>query len=102
MLPASVASAIRAVLMDLDGTLYHQRPLRWRMLLELGLAPLTSGPRKTTRTLRHLRIQCSQRCNCTESTISAQQTQQHKPQHEFHLNHSTSYASLIGAEYGVH
>ncbi len=55
MLPASVAATIRAVLLDLDGTLYHQRPLRWRMLLELGLSPLTSGPRAAARTLRHLR-----------------------------------------------
>jgi len=55
MLPASVASAIKAVLMDLDGTLYHQRPLRWRMLLELGLSPLSAGPRRTAQTFRHLR-----------------------------------------------
>ena len=55
MLPAPVASLIRAVLLDLDGTLYHQAPLRWRMLLELGLSPLTSGPRAAARTLRHLR-----------------------------------------------
>ncbi len=55
MLPTPVASLIRAVLLDLDGTLYHQRPLRWRMLLDLGLAPLTAGPRAAARTLRHLR-----------------------------------------------
>lgn len=55
MLPAPVASAIRAVLLDLDGTLYHQRPLRRRMLVELALSPLTCGPGKTARTFRHLR-----------------------------------------------
>ncbi len=55
MLPASVTSTIRGILMDLDGTLYHQRPLRWHMLLELGLSPLTLGPRRAARTLRHLR-----------------------------------------------
>lgn len=37
------ATSPRAVLWDLDGTLYHQKPLRWRMLLELGLSPLREG-----------------------------------------------------------
>ncbi len=33
-------SPIRAVLFDLDGTLYHQAPLRTAMVLELALLPL--------------------------------------------------------------
>ncbi|QDV07153.1 Haloacetate dehalogenase H-2 [Planctomycetes bacterium Poly30] len=48
-----------AVLFDLDGTLYDQRPLRRAMLKELACAPLTKGPRgawKVARCLRAFRI----------------------------------------------
>jgi FMN phosphatase YigB (HAD superfamily) len=36
----SVGTEVRAVLFDLDGTLYHQGPVRRRMALELALLPL--------------------------------------------------------------
>lgn len=34
---------VRGVILDLDGTLYSQRKLRWRMFAELCLASLTRG-----------------------------------------------------------
>ena len=40
---------LRAILFDLDGTLYEQPPLRWRMLRELAWTPLTHGPRAAHR-----------------------------------------------------
>ena len=50
-------SAITAVLFDLDGTLYHQRPLRMRMARELALfvlrRPVEGG--RTARVLRAFR-----------------------------------------------
>jgi len=45
---------LRAVVFDLDGTLYLQPPLRRRMLVELALAPL-SGPLRALRTTRLLK-----------------------------------------------
>ena len=45
---------LRAVVFDLDGTLYLQRPLRRRMLVELALSPLR-GPRRAWRDARRLR-----------------------------------------------
>lgn len=45
---------IRAVLFDVDGTLYHARPMRIRMALSLLLLPLR-GPLRAMRVLRHLR-----------------------------------------------
>ncbi len=45
---------VRAVVFDLDGTLYVQPPLRRRMLVELALAPL-SGPLRALRTTRLLK-----------------------------------------------
>jgi FMN phosphatase YigB (HAD superfamily) len=45
---------VRAVLFDLDGTLYHQLPVRARMAAELALAALRA-PRRGTRTARALR-----------------------------------------------
>jgi len=44
----------KAVLFDLDGTLYDQRPMRRAMLMELARAPLR-GPLRALRTARHLR-----------------------------------------------
>lgn len=52
---ATQSSPIRAVLFDLDGTLYRQPPLRRRMLLELGKAALGQSPGKTLRMMRWLR-----------------------------------------------
>lgn len=46
---------VRAVLFDLDGTLYHQPPLRRRMLLELARAPLLEGL-GARQTLRRLKV----------------------------------------------
>ncbi|MEM6672821.1 MAG: HAD-IA family hydrolase [Planctomycetota bacterium] len=43
----------RAVLFDLDGTLYAAKPLRRAMLLELARTPLR-GPRQAVRTVRRL------------------------------------------------
>jgi HAD superfamily hydrolase (TIGR01549 family) len=44
------------VLFDVDGTLYHQRPLRLRMALELVAAPFVTGqPAVSLRTMRVLR-----------------------------------------------
>ncbi|MCP3918783.1 MAG: HAD family hydrolase [bacterium] len=40
--------------MDLDGTLYEQPPLRARMVVELGLAAVRSGPREGRRLARVL------------------------------------------------
>lgn len=51
----AVLRGVRAVLMDLDGTLYHQGPLRRRMARELLGMPLRAGPRTAARTLRRLR-----------------------------------------------
>jgi phosphoglycolate phosphatase/putative hydrolase of the HAD superfamily len=49
-------SAMRAMLFDLDGTLYHQMPLRALMALELGLQPWTRmAPRKVRELWRTLR-----------------------------------------------
>jgi len=45
---------LRAVVFDLDGTLYVQPPLRRRMAMELLLAPLF-GPRRALRATRNLR-----------------------------------------------
>lgn len=45
---------LRAVVFDLDGTLYRQAPLRRRMLVELALAPL-SGPARALRVTRVLK-----------------------------------------------
>lgn len=47
-------AAPRAVLMDLDGTLYHHGPLRRRILAELAQIPLRCGPRAALRILRRL------------------------------------------------
>ena len=47
---------IRAVLFDVDGTLYHQGPLRVAMACELGLVPcVTAGPAHARATWRVLR-----------------------------------------------
>jgi HAD superfamily hydrolase (TIGR01509 family) len=51
---ASNLTRLRCVVFDLDGTLYHQPPLRRRMLVELALAPL-SGPGRALRTMRLLK-----------------------------------------------
>jgi HAD superfamily hydrolase (TIGR01549 family) len=45
-----VNGAIRAVLFDVDGTLYHQAPLRLCMALELAALPLRSSPASARRT----------------------------------------------------
>ncbi len=45
---------IEAVLFDVDGTLYSQKPLRLRMAAELAGLPLTTWPRKALRTIRVL------------------------------------------------
>ena len=45
---------IRAVLFDVDGTLYHARPMRLRMAASLLLLPLR-GPRRALAVIRHLR-----------------------------------------------
>ena len=42
--------AVRAVLFDLDGTLYHQGPLRLCMGLELAALPLRESPASARRT----------------------------------------------------
>ncbi len=52
---ATPLTPIRAVLWDLDGTLYHQPPLRRRMLIELGKAALRQSPAATLRMMRWLR-----------------------------------------------
>ncbi len=44
-------SNIRAVLFDLDGTLYHQPPLRILMALELSTLPLNVGSLAKTRSI---------------------------------------------------
>jgi FMN phosphatase YigB (HAD superfamily) len=50
------ASKIRAILFDLDGTLYLQAPLRRRMIRELLVDPIRSGrPWRAARTLLALR-----------------------------------------------
>ena len=53
---AGIPARLRAVLMDLDGTLYRQRPVRKRMAVELGLLPLHSSPLNAMATWR--RISC--------------------------------------------
>jgi len=45
---------IRAVLFDVDGTLYHARPMRIRMAASLLMLPLR-GPFRAMRVMRHLR-----------------------------------------------
>ena len=52
--PSDPTRRIRAVLFDLDGTLYRQAPLRRLMAMELLTLPL-SGPLKAPRRLRALR-----------------------------------------------
>jgi HAD superfamily hydrolase (TIGR01509 family) len=52
--PSDPARRIRAVLFDLDGTLYRQAPLRRLMAMELLTLPL-SGPLKAPKRLRALR-----------------------------------------------
>jgi len=42
--------AVRAVLFDVDGTLYHQEPLRLCMALELAALPLRARPASARRT----------------------------------------------------
>lgn len=72
--PAAVSSpsrTLRAVLWDLDGTLYHQAPMRRRMLLELARAPLLEGfgARRTLRrlkTFRRVREELRERGRCEE------------------------------------
>ncbi|HUK34250.1 MAG TPA: HAD family hydrolase [Vicinamibacterales bacterium] len=51
--PLSPDRRIRAVLFDVDGTLYRQRPLRLRMAAELGTLALTR-PRRAPATWRAL------------------------------------------------
>jgi HAD superfamily hydrolase (TIGR01549 family) len=52
----AAVTRIRGVLFDVDGTLYHQRPLRLRMALELAFAPLLTGqPAAGLRAVRVLR-----------------------------------------------
>ncbi|MEZ6017443.1 MAG: HAD family hydrolase [Planctomycetota bacterium] len=51
--PVNPLAHLRAVVFDLDGTLYDQPPLRRRMLVELALAPL-SGPVRALRVTRML------------------------------------------------
>lgn len=47
---------VRGVLFDLDGTLYHQAPVRNRMALELLMLPLRSlSPRETRRVWSHIK-----------------------------------------------
>ncbi|MCA8956616.1 MAG: HAD family hydrolase [Planctomycetes bacterium] len=46
--------AVRAVLFDVDGTLYHAGALRRRVMLALLRLPL-SGPRRARRTIHYLR-----------------------------------------------
>ncbi|MFT5051962.1 MAG: FMN phosphatase YigB (HAD superfamily) [Chlamydiales bacterium] len=47
---------VRGVLFDLDGTLYHQDPVRRRMALELILLPIRSlSPSKTRRVWSHIK-----------------------------------------------
>jgi phosphoglycolate phosphatase/putative hydrolase of the HAD superfamily len=46
---------IRAVLFDLDGTLYRQPPMRLLMALELSSLPL-SAPRRFSKRLHALRL----------------------------------------------
>jgi FMN phosphatase YigB (HAD superfamily) len=45
---------IRAVLFDVDGTLYHQQPVRACMALELALAPLSLGSARAAQLARVL------------------------------------------------
>jgi HAD superfamily hydrolase (TIGR01549 family) len=47
---------LRAVLFDLDGTLYHQLPLRALMVLELATLFLRSSPAAAQRTIRGLSV----------------------------------------------
>jgi HAD superfamily hydrolase (TIGR01549 family) len=47
---------VRAVLFDLDGTLYHQEPLRFCMALELASLPLRASPASARRTWDALRV----------------------------------------------
>lgn len=44
------------VVFDLDGTLYRQSPLRRRMVVELALSPLRSGPLEAARSMRILKV----------------------------------------------
>lgn len=46
---------LEAVLFDVDGTLYHQPPLRAFMACELGWSSLAKGPVRASRDLRILR-----------------------------------------------
>lgn len=55
MLSPPLPHEIRAVLLDVDGTLYRQRPLRMQMMRALMLLPLRAGLGKTRRTLRAIR-----------------------------------------------
>ena len=48
-------TALRAVLFDLDGTLYHQSPVRKRMAIELGLFLLRS-PFRGPKTVRGISV----------------------------------------------
>src|SRR5262245_43357859 len=54
-----VMPAIRAVLLDVDGTLYRQRPVQLRMAAEIGLLPVTarslSRAREVARVIRTFR-----------------------------------------------
>jgi FMN phosphatase YigB (HAD superfamily) len=50
-----VKRAVRAVLFDVDGTLYHQGPLRLCMAMELGALPLRASPASARRTWGVLR-----------------------------------------------
>ena len=54
MSPTKPSSPIRAVLFDVDGTLYHARPMRLRMAAALLLLPLR-GPFRALRVMRRLR-----------------------------------------------
>jgi FMN phosphatase YigB (HAD superfamily) len=47
---------IRAVLFDLDGTLYHREPLRILMALELAALPLRGSPAGAQRTWKALGV----------------------------------------------
>jgi len=49
--PRTPTQAFKAVLLDLDGTLYHQTIVRLGMLAELAAAQVRANPRETGRTI---------------------------------------------------
>lgn len=82
----------KAVLFDLDGTLYDQRPLRRSMLWELARAPLTKGPLaalRIARVLKSFRIRREELRALGDSEVAVGTIQYQRPADDLGISAAT-------------